>query len=76
MFDRREYMKSYDANKYSRRKSEGRCTMCGNPLTDDCKTLLCEPCREKQKQRGKKYWLNQKRKLFAELKKKYTEEGK
>lgn len=73
MFDRDAYMKKYYGDRYNRRKEQGKCTKCGVALSKECVTLLCEPCREKQKHLSKVQWQNEKRRAFAELKKKYTE---
>ena len=68
MFDRKSYMKDYYANRYKKRKAEGRCTACGEKLTTDCTTLLCNFCREKQNQRGKIQWQKHKRLLWKKAK--------
>ena len=68
MFDREAYMRVYYANRYKKRKAEGKCTACGENLTTDCTTLLCKLCREKQNQRTKIQRQNQKRLLWKKAK--------
>ena len=57
MFDREAYMhkynKKYHHERYVRFKAEGKCTMCGLPLTDKDKTLNCAFCRAKKKIQNK-----------------------
>lgn len=45
----REYNRTHVRERYARLKAEGRCTMCGEPLTDKDTTLNCRFCRAKKK---------------------------
>ena len=45
----REYNRNHTRERYARLKAEGRCTLCGEPLTDKDTTLNCAFCRAKKK---------------------------
>lgn len=47
MFDREQYLREYNKNRYEVRKRNGLCINCAVPLSEGAKRVRCDVCNAK-----------------------------